>query len=165
LDTLFAALAKMKACPKLLVLGDGDITRYKQQATALGIGREVIFAGRQAGIQKFYGAADLFVLPTIYEPFPNVNLEAMACGLPVITTQTAGGADIVVPGENGFLIADAWAIDELSENIKSFLQLPVAERDRIADNCVQTAKRFTMEENARQTAAVFDEVLREKFRV
>ncbi len=165
LDTLFAAMARLKARPKLLVLGDGDISRYKQQATARGIGRDVIFAGRQAGIQKFYGAADLFVLPTIYEPFPNVNLEAMACGLPVITTRTAGGADIVVPGENGFLIADAWAVEELAETIAVFLRLPTSERDRISGQCVQTASRLTLEENARQTAAVFEEVLREKFRV
>lgn len=165
LDTLFAALAKISNRPKLLILGDGDIPRYRQQATALGIGRDVIFAGRQNGIQRYYGAADLFVLPTIYEPFPNVNLEAMACGLPVITTQTAGGADIVVPGENGFLIPDAWAVDELAETISSFLKLPTSERDRMSEHCVQTASRFTVEENARQTVAVFEEVLREKSRV
>lgn len=152
-------------CPKLLVLGDGEIGRYRQRATALGIGRSVIFAGRQAGIQNFYGAADLFVLPTIYEPFPNVNLEAMACGLPVITTKTAGGADLVVPGENGFLIRDAWATDELAEQILEFFRLSSSERDRMSLRCIETARRYTVEENARQTAAVFEEVLREKFRV
>ncbi len=165
LDTLLAALARQQNSMKLLVLGDGDIRKYQQRAKSLGVDRQVIFAGRQSGIQKFYGAADLFVLPTIYEPFPNVNLEAMACGLPVITTRTAGGADIVVPGENGFLIPDAWAVDELAEQIEQFFRLPAASRKLMSENCIRTAGRFTVEENARQTVAVFDEVLREKFRV
>jgi UDP-glucose:(heptosyl)LPS alpha-1,3-glucosyltransferase len=165
LDTLLAALVRLRETPKLLVLGDGDLRSYRQRATALGVNRSVIFAGRQANIQRFYGAADLFVLPTIYEPFPNVNLEAMACGLPVITTETSGGADIVVPGENGFTIPDAWAVAKLAESIAQFFRLPIAERDRMSACCVATARRFTVEENARQTAAVFEEVLREKFHV
>jgi UDP-glucose:(heptosyl)LPS alpha-1,3-glucosyltransferase len=165
LDTLLAALARQQNSMKLLILGDGDIPKYRQRAKSLGVDRQVIFAGRQAGIQKFYGAADLFVLPTIYEPFPNVNLEAMACGLPVITTQTAGGADIVVPGENGYLIPDAWAVEELADQIEQFFRLPAAARQAMSENCLRTASRFTVEENARQTVAVFEEVLREKFRV
>jgi UDP-glucose:(heptosyl)LPS alpha-1,3-glucosyltransferase len=169
LETLLAALSKIHhrrgERPKLLVLGDGEIGAYRRRATSLGLGRSVIFAGRQSRIEAFYGAADLFVLPTIYEPFPNVNLEAMACGLPVITTETAGGADIVVPGENGFLIPDAWAVDELAEQIAQFFRLSGGERERLSLRSIETARRFTVEENARQTAAVLEEVWREKFRV
>ena len=162
LDTLLAALARGKTRSSLIVLGDGDIRRYQRIAERLGVAGRVIFAGRQSGIQKFYGAADLFVLPTIYEPFPNVNLEAMACGLPVITTRTAGGADLVIPGDNGFLISDAWAVGELADAVDHVLALPPGERERLRDNCVATARRYTVENNARQTVAVFEEVLREK---
>lgn len=165
LDTLLLSLSRLKSISKLLVLGDGDIGRYQKQANDLGLERHVIFAGRQAGIERFYGAADLFVLPTIYEPFPNVNLEAMACGLPVITTKTAGGADIVVPGENGWLIDDAWAVDQLTEAITQFFQLSAADRNRMSQCCSETARKFTVEENALQTVRVLEEARREKSRV
>ena len=165
LATLLAAIARTTVRPRLLVLGDGDIPKYQRYAADLGIEQRVIFAGRQPAIQAFYGAADLFVLPTIYEPFPNVNLEAMACGLPVITTQTAGGADLIVSGKNGYLIPDAWSVGELSEQITAFLALPGDEREAMRTHCVATARRYTIEDNARRTVDVFHEVLREKFRV
>lgn len=165
LDTLFQSLSQIKPTPKLLVLGDGEISKYRKRADELGLSQQVLFTGRQSGIERFYGAADLFVLPTIYEPFPNVNLEAMACGLPVITTRTAGGADIVVPGENGFLIDDAWAVQPLAEAIRQFFQLSAADRDRMSDNCVATARKYTVEENALKTIGVLEEVWREKSRV
>ena len=165
LATALLALARVASQPKLLVLGDGDIPKFQRQAAELGIERQVIFAGRQTDIEKFYGAADLFVLPTIYEPFPNVNLEAMACGLPVITTRTAGGADLIMPGKNGSLISDAWAVDELAHQIEAFLTLPAEIRAAMRAHCVETARRYTIENNARQTIDVFHEVLREKFHV
>src|SRR5262249_9772562 len=53
----------------------------------------------------YFGAADAFVLPTIYDPLPNAALEAMACGLPVITTTKSGAAELVVAGEAGYVCA------------------------------------------------------------
>ena len=147
---------------RLLVLGDGAKAVYAKLAKDLGIGSQVIFAGRQSGMQRFYGAGDLFVLPTIYEPFPNVNLEAMACRMPVLTTATAGGRDIIREGDNGYLIAHPYAIQEMAEKIDRHLQLSRTERERMANHCWATARGRTLEENARQTVAVFEEVLAEK---
>ena len=77
LDSLIDALARLKhRDAKLLVLGQGQAASFQRRAASLGVGQRVIFAGRQSAIQRFYGAGDLFVLPTIYEPFPNVNLES-----------------------------------------------------------------------------------------
>ena len=90
---------------RLLVLGDGPVARFRRIAHRLGIAEQVVFLGRRSDIQRFYSAGDLFVLPTAYEPFPNVNLEAMACGLPVLTTRTAGGVDIVEENVNGYLLS------------------------------------------------------------
>lgn len=163
LDSLLVALSKLKnkhAC--LLVLGNGQIRRYERIAESLGVGKRVIFAGRQSSIQRFYGAADLFVLPTIYEPFPNVNLEAMACGTPVITTATAGGADIIEPHVNGYVIPDAWAIDALAEQVDHHLCLPMSQRDQMKADCARIASTHRVEDNARRVAEVFEEVLREK---
>ncbi|MBS0203582.1 MAG: glycosyltransferase family 4 protein [Planctomycetes bacterium] len=163
LDTVIEALARLKHTEtQLLVLGQGTATRFIRKARALGIERRVIFAGRQSAIQRFYGAADLFVLPTIYEPFPNVNLEAMACGTPVITTATAGGAEIIHEGANGYLIPDAWAVDILAERIDAHLSLPSSRKQSMHDACWDAAARLRIVDNAQKVAAMFAEVLQEK---
>jgi len=69
----------------------------------------------------FYQAADALLLPTLYDPFPNVILEAMSCGLPVITSQTCGGAEFIQQGVNGFVF-DALDVKSLAESIQ---ELPV----------------------------------------
>lgn len=61
-----------------------------------------------------YAAADLFLLPTLYDPFANVTLEAMAAGLPVITTLANGAHEILTSGKNGFVVPSARDTDELA---------------------------------------------------
>lgn len=147
---------------RLLILGNGDQPTYEKLARQLGVERQVIFAGRQAAMAPFYGAGDLFVLPTIYEPFPNVNLEAMACGTPVLTSSTAGGADIIRPGENGYLISDPGAVSEIAAHIDFHLSQSSTQLEKISTQCWQTAQSMTVEQNARNTIRVFEDVLREK---
>ena len=163
LDSLLSAMSRLKDREtRLLVLGNGDIAGYQRMAKNLDLTHRVLFAGRQSSIQRFYGAGDLFVLPTIYEPFPNVNLEAMACGTPVITTSTAGGCDIIQPGFNGYVIPDAWSVDALAEQIDQHFQKPSSDRLAMAENCWQTASKLRVEDNAHKVAQVFHEVLLEK---
>jgi len=163
LDTLLKALSHLKdRDAKLLVLGAGDIIGYQRKARNLGIGSRVLFAGRQLSIQRFYGAGDLFVLPTVYEPFPNVNLEAMACGTPVITTATAGGAEIIEPGRNGYVIPNAWSVETLAEQIDHHLALPASVKQTMSNACWQIASQLRIEDNARKVAEVFEQVMQEK---
>ena len=163
LDTLLQALGKLKEREtRLLVLGAGDISGYQRIARSLGVEHRVLFAGRQSSIARYYAAGDLFVLPTVYEPFPNVNLEAMACGTPVITTASAGGADIIEPGRNGDVITDAWSVDELVEKLDDFIALPFSKKQFMSDTCSEIASKLRVEDNARQVADVFAEVLHEK---
>lgn len=147
---------------KLLVLGNGDHCTYGRVARDLGLQDRVIFAGRQSSMARFYGAGDLFVLPTIYEPFPNVNLEAMGCGTPVLTSATAGGADIIRSGENGYVISQPDAVQDMADCIDHHLSLPSSLRQIMTQHCSQTAQGMTVEMNARNTLAVFEAVLREK---
>ena len=163
LDSLLTALSRVKEREaKLVVLGAGDIEGYRRIASSLGLERRVLFAGRQSSIARLYGAGDLFVLPTIYEPFPNVNLEAMACGTPVITTATAGGADIIEPGRNGYVIPDAWSVQALTEQIDHHLSLPDSTKKQMSSICWDIASTLRVEDNARQVVEVFKEVLEEK---
>ena len=90
--------------------------------------QKIIFCGPQKDIERYYAAADIFVFPTMYEPFGNVHLEALASGLPVITTKYSGAAEIIADGEQGFVIDRPEDIASLSEKVNYFLQ----HRDRLA---------------------------------
>jgi UDP-glucose:(heptosyl)LPS alpha-1,3-glucosyltransferase len=79
----------------LLVVGeDARIARHKALAERQAPGK-IIFAGRQESIERFYGAADLVVLPSVQEAFGNVVLEALACGLPVVVSRSVGAAELL----------------------------------------------------------------------
>jgi len=91
------ALRHVTAPAHLLVVGrDRHPSRYVAQAQRLGVLPRVTFAGAQKEPRPFYGAADVFVLPTLYDALSNAVLEALACGLPVITSDRCGAGELVV---------------------------------------------------------------------
>jgi UDP-glucose:(heptosyl)LPS alpha-1,3-glucosyltransferase len=166
LRTIFQAMRNARNHEtRLLVLGNGPIRKFQNIARGMGIENRVIFAGRRDEIQNFYGAGDMIILPTAYEPFPNVNLEAMACGCPVITTTTCGGADVIEESRNGYLISGIDAAEEITEILNHHLELPISEQTKMAEHCWNTAKEMTVEKNVASTLDMFEEVLLEKFRV
>lgn len=101
----------------LVVVGqDKAEKQYQELAQSLGCQNRVRFMGMQKNTLPFYQAVDGLLLPTLYDPFPNVILEAMACGLPVITSHTCGGAEFITTGQNGY-VCDALDIPRLSEAV------------------------------------------------
>ncbi|WP_009207378.1 glycosyltransferase family 4 protein [Sulfuricella denitrificans] len=104
LATALRALADLPASAHLLVVGkDKKLEQFRRLANKLGVEARVRFLDGQENVKPFYGAADAFVLPTLYDPFPNAALEAFACGLPVITSTKSGAAELIRTGENGFV--------------------------------------------------------------
>lgn len=111
---------------RLWVVGkDKHQRRYERLATRLGVREKVHFLGVQQDVRPYYGAADAFLFPTLYDPFPNVVLEAMACGLPVITSHKCGGAEYVEEGVNGW-VADALDVPSLSEAVATLTDIDKA---------------------------------------
>jgi UDP-glucose:(heptosyl)LPS alpha-1,3-glucosyltransferase len=90
----------------LLVAGRGDPQRYRALAAKLGIETRVRFLGHRSDVPFLHAAADLFILPTRYDPFANACLEAMASGVPVATTRTNGAVELIEPGKSGFILED-----------------------------------------------------------
>jgi UDP-glucose:(heptosyl)LPS alpha-1,3-glucosyltransferase len=112
--TSIDALAKLAPPSHLIVVGkDRHLRRYATRARALGLSGRVTLAGAQADPRPFYGAADSFVLPTLYDPCPNAALEAMACALPIVTSTRSGAAELALEHDAGFVAkpgdADAFA--------------------------------------------------------
>ena len=88
----------------LLVAGAGPVAAFRRRARKLGVADRIHFLGAVSDIERYYAAADGFVLPTLYDPCAAACLEAMACGLPVITTVMNGAAEFITEGESGFVL-------------------------------------------------------------
>ena len=102
--TSIEALAQLRAPAHLFVVGrDKHLSRYAGHARALGVSDRVTLTGAQADPRPYYGAADAFVLPTLYDPCPNAALEAMACALPIVTSTRCGAAELAIAHEAGFV--------------------------------------------------------------
>ncbi|MCC7326965.1 MAG: glycosyltransferase family 4 protein [Burkholderiales bacterium] len=99
-----AALAQLPPPAQLMIVGDDrGVEAYKRLAREHGVRERVSFAGFQAEIGPYYGAADAFVLPTLYDSFPDAAMEALACGLPVVTSTRSGAAELVSENDAGFV--------------------------------------------------------------
>jgi len=85
-------------------VGKGRPGPYRRLARQIGVDDGVRFEGHRADVEHCYAGADLFVLPTRYDPFANTCLEAMACGLPVLTTTANGAAELIRDGVNGCIL-------------------------------------------------------------
>ncbi len=101
-DLLLELWPRVDAAAHLVVVGrDSRLERYRRRAAAAGLTERVHFTGPQKEVSPWYGAADVFVLPTLYDPQPNAALEALSCGLPLLTSSKCGAAELVSPGING----------------------------------------------------------------
>ena len=105
LDTAIAAVARASDALHLVVAGSGDDGAARRAAYDAGLGERLHLLGPRADVAPLYAAADVFVLPTRYEPFGMVIVEAMASGLPVVVPASAGATELIVPGESGAVVA------------------------------------------------------------
>ncbi|MHC4787596.1 MAG: glycosyltransferase family 4 protein [Planctomycetota bacterium] len=102
-----------------LVVGRGNRRRAEAWARRAGARERMRFVG-PARPDRYYAAADLLVLPSYYDPCANVTMEALACGLPVVTSAFNGAFELLTPGENGFFVRDASDAEELAGFIEYF---------------------------------------------
>jgi UDP-glucose:(heptosyl)LPS alpha-1,3-glucosyltransferase len=108
LDRVLEALPAVRAARPDLVLAvvgyDSRKAYWEREAERLGVGQAVRFLGGRRDPEACYAGSDLYVLPTRYDPFANSTLEALASGLPVVTTTTNGGCELVVDGRHGAVV-------------------------------------------------------------
>jgi len=149
---------------KLLVVGSGDAKFYGQLAELKQVKERIIFVPHPNNLQEYYAASDVFVLPTIYEPFGLVIIEAMASGLPVITSRVAGAADFITDGADGLLLSDPGDINDLAAKIE--LLFSNAElRKTMGERARETAEKLSWDWVAQKTLEVYNSVLNRERRV
>ncbi len=121
-DMLIRAIAiNANSAIHLTLLGDGPLKAELQNlATSLGIENQISFAGYQKNPFAFIARADAYVLSSRMEGFPNVVLEALTCGTPVIATPALGGTCEILEGIDGCILANSISAEGLAEAFSSF---------------------------------------------
>jgi len=175
-DTLIHALAQMNKadvmenCPHYLyIIGgepvgeDQDISaemkRLKELCEGLGLNDLIIFLGKkdQNTLQYYYSAAEIVVMPSNYESFGMVALEAMACGTPVVATQVGGLQHLVQDGVTGYTVPNnnPTALEEKITQLMCQSEL----RQRMSEESVRYARTFDWDVIIPRITAVFDDLL------
>jgi len=145
---------------KLLILGRDRQSPYLHLARKMGILDEVIFAGSTSEPEKYYGASDLLVHPTFYDACSLTVLEALATGLPVITTHSNGAGGIITEGEEGFVISDPRDDQALVEKISLCMNRQKVERISIAAR--HLAESYSLERNWGEMKSILQNSLPKK---
>jgi UDP-glucose:(heptosyl)LPS alpha-1,3-glucosyltransferase len=145
---LLFAIEAMQLCRnrnmRLLVAGRGNQRSYKS--------KRVQFLGEVPDLVRIYAAADIFILPTIYDPFSNACLEGLACGLPVITTRGNGFSEIIEDGVHGSIVDFANDLAGLRDAIQ--LWSDAACRAAVRPTNIQCAAQFDVSGNVARTLEI-----------
>ena len=145
---------KNKDILAFIVGKESKINFYKKLSKEYLIENKVIFTGPRQDVNDFYNVSDFFILPTHYEPFGNVVLEAMSYGNVVFTTSFNGASEIL---DSDFVMKDPFDYS-LVDTIKDLLDAP-KKIDLIKERNIIKAKKFSEEKNAIETMRVINEVI------
>jgi UDP-glucose:(heptosyl)LPS alpha-1,3-glucosyltransferase len=160
LQFAIAALARLPEHFVLHIAGKGDIARQLRLAGTLGVTARVRHLGFNLDTARLLQSADLLVHPAIYEPFANVCLEALASGVPVVTSRINGVSEIIEPGRNGAVVESPNDAAELAAAIRLFETHPA--RTEASRAARATAERFEVSRHVSQTLTALEGVLAAK---
>ena len=157
---LLFAIQAMALCKnrkmRLVVAGRGNTALYKTRRLLFWREEPVQFLGEVADLVRVYAAADIFILPTIYDPFSNACLEALACGLPVITTRSNGFSAIIEDSVHGSIVNHAGDLVGLRDAIRFWSDLSSRAAARSAN--IRRASQFDISKNVEQTIEILTRV-------
>jgi glycosyltransferase involved in cell wall biosynthesis len=158
LPTLAKAIARDEDDRLVLVVaGMGD--KQARSEISEQLGTRVRFVGTWARMAELYAAADVLVLPTLHEPFGLPVLEAMACGLPVIVSRSAGVAELITHGIDGLLLSDPRDPAEVAQLLRRLLVDSLL-RQTLAANARHRAQQFSWDALAADFEAIADDAAR-----
>jgi len=146
----------------LLVVGSGsEEVRLRQYCEQNGLSDRVMFSGYKQPdeLPKYYAAADMFIFPTLWDPFGIVIAEALASGLPVICSPFAGAADLIEEGKNGYILdpRDTEKMALLLSNLLTDEDL----LERLRHGALASIENFTIEKSAEQFLEALEFVMKD----
>lgn len=159
---LLRALVHVPECRRfrLVVVGGAKYARYEALARRLGVADRVRFLGFRADPRDAYFGADFLVHPTFYDPCSLVALEALACGLPVVTSRYNGAGELLSPPSDGLIVQDPHDARELGRAIADMSDPAKLPSRKLA--AAEAGRRWTFEDHYRRLLAVFGEVAARK---
>jgi UDP-glucose:(heptosyl)LPS alpha-1,3-glucosyltransferase len=158
-STLLRAVGRLRRAGRavcLAVAGGKRSRAYERLADRLGIAPYVTFLGPQRDVVPFYAAADVYVQPTFYDPCSLVVLEAMACGLPVVTSRYNGAGELITAGLEGSVVSNPADDQELAQSLGPLLDPAQRERSGIAAR--RRAESHSWDRNCREIVALYTEM-------
>ena len=158
---LNAAAANLRYPFRILVVGRDSRAPFVSEMQRLNLQGRVTFAEPSADVMQFYAAADAYAGPSLHDSFALPPLEAMACGLPVITSAKNGGSQAIHDGVDGFILSDPKDFAALSRLLCRLYDDSDLRRS-IGENAARTAQSYTWERNAGETLGFLTEALRLK---
>jgi N-acetyl-alpha-D-glucosaminyl L-malate synthase BshA len=149
----------MKVPSKLLLIGDGPERRKAEsQCRRLGLCDEIRFLGKQDAVEELLAVSDLLLIPSQKESFGLAALEAMACEVPVISTNTGGLPEVNIHGETGFL-SEVGDVDDMAKNAIMLLENPEM-LEAFRKSALKQAKRFDISNILPDYESYYEEVLK-----
>lgn len=134
---------------KLTIIGDGELKKsLEEQSKSLGISNSVLFTGIISNVKDYLWSSDVYIMSSIYEGLPQTVIEAMAAGLPIISTKAGGVIDVVKDGENGFLV-DCNDLDGLTNSMENLIQSPSL-CEEFSANSIKLSKEYSIQNCAEQ---------------
>jgi UDP-glucose:(heptosyl)LPS alpha-1,3-glucosyltransferase len=151
------ALAKVPGA-HLIAVSRSDLAAASDDAAAAGVRDRVHLVSPTGAVERYYGAADAFVLPTPYDAFGMVITEAMACGLPVITTPHAGASELVSPDVHGYLVSESGDVAALAAAMRRLAE-SAETRARLGEAAAALMAAHSWDAVVRRTSDVYAEHL------
>lgn len=147
LESAIAAVDRVPSA-RLIVAGEGKATTHPR----------VLMLGRRTDVSHLYAAADAFIFPTLYDPFPNATLEAMASGIPIIVSRVAGVSEIIT--DDSIVIEDPMNVDEITAAVTR-LEDP-AVRKPMGEAARRKALEHPFERTVEENLKLYEEIVQLK---
>ena len=154
---LLRAMTGVRGAHLIVVGKDRELALMQRTVGDMKLADRVHFTGGQDDVKPWYGMADCFVLPTLYDPFPNAALEAMACGLPLITSLQCGAAEFVESGVEGYVCRDPLDVVELARCLN--LAAAPGQAQRMGAAARRRVEAYGLDAMARRLTGLYADLL------
>ncbi len=155
-EATLRAFARLTAAARLVIVGGKRPKPFLRLARKLGLSGRVAFLDSVADVRPFYAAADVYVHPTWYDPCSLVALEALASGLPVITTRFNGVSEMMTDGREGYLLDHPADVEALAEKMEALARPEL--RSPMGSAARKLATAHTFERQTEQFLALYQEM-------